>query len=177
MPIDTAQKRASALTFNAVWRMPAVPADGGFEQADRQQILWNYSGILVVVPHVPTPIPAVIAGRQARRVLVSWVRLILDEWRVSLTVRQSPERSRVRAILPEVGLKATSRLIAVSAVRAEWQSLRIDSRIRLEAKISTRAILSSPIYQAEAKLFIGMTHIQRLLDDEIAITILLGQGR
>ena len=49
MAIDTAQKRASAATVGAVWNGPSVIPDGTISQADRQQIGWGYSGILLPI--------------------------------------------------------------------------------------------------------------------------------
>lgn len=43
--LDTRAKRASAIAFDLPWRIWPNP-DGGFDQADRQQIAYKYVGIL-----------------------------------------------------------------------------------------------------------------------------------
>jgi hypothetical protein len=52
MAIDTRQKRASAMTVCTCWYPPAVQPDGSFDQADRQNIGWSYTGILAGGPPV-----------------------------------------------------------------------------------------------------------------------------
>ena len=181
MPVDTAQKRASALTFNAPYRMPAVPATGSFDQADRQHTLWNYMGILAVVPaapvtvHIPTVIPVTTPGRQVGRVLVSWVRVTLDEWQVSVSARSIPEHVRVRAMVPALRGQVQARLIAVSRIEIAWQVHRSKVLARLEGRAVAETTMVSYISKAEVELLMGMAHVQRLLDDEMEIAILLGK--
>ncbi len=52
MAIDTAKKRASALSFGRLYRL--VPPDGTIDQADRQTIAGLYGGILADSPVVQT---------------------------------------------------------------------------------------------------------------------------
>jgi hypothetical protein len=47
MAIDTQQDRQSAATVATVWNPPTIVPDGSFNQADRQQIGYCYSGILI----------------------------------------------------------------------------------------------------------------------------------
>ena len=47
MAIDTAAKRSSCLDFEEVWTAGIPLPDGAVGQADRQHLLWSYSGILV----------------------------------------------------------------------------------------------------------------------------------
>jgi len=56
MAIDTRQKRRSAIGVSLPFRSttPPVP-DGSFSQADRQQMLFIYTGILLGVINPPTP--------------------------------------------------------------------------------------------------------------------------
>src|SRR3972149_6490001 len=71
MAIDTAAKRSSCLDFEEVWTAGIPFPDGAVAQADRQHLLWSYSGILVgpaavSVPGLATLLDAartVLAGR------------------------------------------------------------------------------------------------------------------
>lgn len=46
MAVDTAAKRLSMLDFCGAATMPGLPlATGSFDQADRQHLIWLYSGI------------------------------------------------------------------------------------------------------------------------------------
>lgn len=51
--IDTRQKRFSMLGWGMPW-VPTLPVpDGGFNQADQQELLFSYSGILWLAPAIP----------------------------------------------------------------------------------------------------------------------------
>ena len=54
MAIDTAAKRASALSFAAITLL--IPPDGAIGQPDRQTVLHLYSGIAAETPAVETDI-------------------------------------------------------------------------------------------------------------------------
>ena len=55
MAIDTAAKRSSCLDFEEVWTAGIPFPDGAVAQADRQHLLWSYSGILVSPAAVSVP--------------------------------------------------------------------------------------------------------------------------
>lgn len=54
MAIDTAAKRSSALDYEEVWQFGIPFPDGTISQADRQHLLWGYSGILAVTAIIET---------------------------------------------------------------------------------------------------------------------------
>ena len=55
MAIDTAGKRSSCLDYEEVWTAGIPLPDGSVSQADRQHLLWSYSGILVSPVAVSVP--------------------------------------------------------------------------------------------------------------------------
>ena len=55
MAIDTAAKRSSCLDFEEVWTAGTPFPDGVVDQADRQHLIWSYSGILVSPVAVSVP--------------------------------------------------------------------------------------------------------------------------
>ncbi len=57
MAIDTAAKRSSCLDYEEVWSSGIPLPDGIISQADRQHLLWSYSGILAAAS-----IPGVFYG-------------------------------------------------------------------------------------------------------------------
>lgn len=52
MAVDSRDKRASALNFEEVYNLPSYTPDGVNTQADRQDSLHAYRGILASVPFV-----------------------------------------------------------------------------------------------------------------------------
>ncbi len=50
MPVDTANKRGSAVSTARIWIVGAPLPDAAIDQADRQQVAWAYAGILAGPP-------------------------------------------------------------------------------------------------------------------------------
>jgi len=50
MPLNTANKRGSAVSTAREWISIFPVPDGAIDQADRQQITWVYAGILAGLP-------------------------------------------------------------------------------------------------------------------------------
>ena len=69
MPIDTAAKRHSALSWSEPWRAPPRPTGSG-SQGKRQAVAFMYSGILADSPAIDVPnTGTVVLGGQSSRVL------------------------------------------------------------------------------------------------------------
>lgn len=63
MPIDTANKRSSAVNVGSPWRGLLPFPDGTIGQADRQHAALHYAGILAAgAPPAPAPAPVAAAG-------------------------------------------------------------------------------------------------------------------
>jgi len=56
MAIDTRQKRFSIITLGRTTQPIVLTPDGTIDQADRQSLLWGYSGILWDSPIVVDPV-------------------------------------------------------------------------------------------------------------------------
>jgi len=50
MALDSRLKRNSALAFQQPWMVGVSPDTAGLSQAERQAVLWCYSGILAAAP-------------------------------------------------------------------------------------------------------------------------------
>lgn len=182
MAIDTAQKRASAFSFNAVWRLPAVSPDGAFSQADRQHTLWNYTGILVgaapeAAPEVVTPVAIKVGGYgPATHVHFAWARFILPQWTTAATARPIPQRSQATIVLPALarGL-AHSRAIHMSHPAVTSYGLALAVTSRGEMKAMAKGMMPGYSSTATCGLFMSMEHVRRLLEDEREVEVLIGK--
>lgn len=87
MAVDTRSKRASAAQVLQPWQAALALPDGAIAQADRQHIIWTYSGILASALVATTTTDLTLDARGVALTLLSRdAGLTLDTRSVDLTL-------------------------------------------------------------------------------------------